>query len=243
MRRYALLLWPIFFAACGNSSPERLSAVRPTLVPITLTVRIENIATKPLQTSAGPRPVLLSPGVFVQDVTGPVLFVPGTTASAELERLAGDGDPNPLHRAILTRATRLDSGVFQTPSNATEPALLAPGAAYEFVVNTLPGDRIAFVLMFAQSNDVFVATPPAGLALFDQAGQPMHGDITASLGLWDAGTEVNEEPGTGANQTPRQPARNSGSPEHAPIRPISDLPDGFLYPSPSQFLRVEVRPL
>ena len=35
------------------------------------------------------------------------------------------------------------------------------------------------------------------IALFDASGRPISGDVSSALGLWDAGTEVNEEPGVG----------------------------------------------
>jgi len=37
-------------------------------------------------------------------------------------------------------------------------------------------------------------------------GNPRTGDVTADVQLWDAGTEVNMEPGVGADQPPRQSA-------------------------------------
>jgi hypothetical protein len=44
--------------------------------------------------------------------------------------------------------------------------------------------------------------------------KPIAGDITSQILLWDAGTEVNEEPGLGPNQAPLQPAPNTGPVEH-----------------------------
>ena len=58
--------------------------------------------------------------------------------------------------------------------------------------------------MYVQSNDLFLSPGDTGIALFADDGLPISGDITAQIGLWDAGTEVNEEPGVGANQAPRQ---------------------------------------
>ena len=55
-------------------------------------------------------------------------------------------------------------------------------------------------MMFGQSNDVFVATKSEGIALFDAQGKPIKDAITGFFQYWDAGTEVNEEPGNGPNQ-------------------------------------------
>jgi len=60
--------------------------------------------------------------------------------------------------------------------------------------------------MFAQSNDLFFAPEPNGIPLFDAAGRARSGDSPDSIVLWDAGTEMNEQPGAGPNQAPRQAA-------------------------------------
>jgi hypothetical protein len=58
-----------------------------------------------------------------------------------------------------------------------------------------------------------------GIALFDANGKPIRGDVTSQILLWDAGTEVNEEPGLGPNQAALQPAPNTGPAEHGVVRP------------------------
>jgi hypothetical protein len=75
--------------------------------------------------------------------------------------------------------------------------------------------------MFGQSNDLFYA-PKEGMALFDQQNKPLQGDITRTLVLWDAGTEVNQEPGAGPDQAPRQKAPNTGAVENGVVRPMQD---------------------
>jgi hypothetical protein len=93
--------------------------------------------------------------------------------------------------------------------------------------------------MFGQSNDLFYAPPEAGIALFDTHGKPMQGDITSQLILWDAGTEINQEPGAGAEQAPRQPAPNTGTEEHGVVRPVHDQ---YTYPPTHDVLRVTIMP-
>jgi hypothetical protein len=70
--------------------------------------------------------------------------------------------------------------------------------------------------MFGQSNDWFYAPEPGGIPLFNH-GQPLSGDITSKFLLWDAGTEVNEEPGVGPNQAPHQKAPNTGADERGKV--------------------------
>ena len=78
--------------------------------------------------------------------------------------------------------------------------------------------------MFVQSNDWFFAPGPDGIALFDADGNPISGDITSQVFLWNAGTEVDEEPGIGPNQGPRQKGPNTGKTENGVVRNLSDEP-------------------
>jgi len=66
--------------------------------------------------------------------------------------------------------------------------------------------------MFIPSNDWFYTSTDAdnSLDLF-VGGEPVSGEVAATdIAIWDAGTEVDEEPGTGSNQVQRQEAPNTG---------------------------------
>jgi hypothetical protein len=71
--------------------------------------------------------------------------------------------------------------------------------------------------MFIDSNDWFYSNNSAGIDLFNADGTPFSGDVTRRMGLWDAGTEVNEEPGVGPNQAPRQPRPDTGPAENKAV--------------------------
>src|SRR5262245_18040295 len=96
--------------------------------------------------------------------------------------------------------------------------------------------------MFAQSNDLFYAPGEEGIALFDASGKPIRGDLTRPILRWDAGREVNEEPGLGPNQAPLQPAPITGPAEHGVVRPIIEVKDGFHYTTVPEVLRVTITP-
>ena len=81
--------------------------------------------------------------------------------------------------------------------------LAEPGKAYAFEITASPGDSLSFATMVAESNDLFFATANGGIALFE-GNQPISGDVTRYVALWDAGTEQNEPLGEGINQAPRQ---------------------------------------
>ncbi|MDQ2767878.1 MAG: spondin domain-containing protein, partial [Gemmatimonadota bacterium] len=76
-----------------------------------------------------------------------------------------------------------------------------------------------------------------GIALFDAKGKPLSVEVTSQLALWDAGTEVNEEPGLGPNQAPRQAAPGAGSKEHMAIASVHDK---FTYPKTADVIRVTI---
>jgi hypothetical protein len=65
----------------------------------------------------------------------------------------------------------------------------------------------------------------------------MTGDVTSYFHLWDAGTEVNEMPGVGLNQAPRQSGANTGLNEEGLVHMVSDMYD---YPELSEIVRVTI---
>jgi hypothetical protein len=95
--------------------------------------------------------------------------------------------------------------------------------------------------MFGQSNDLFYAPNESGIALFNN-GKAISGDISSKIILWDAGTEVNEEPGIGPNQAPRQKTPNTGKDENGVVKNIKDVKDGFTYPKTASLMKVTITP-
>ncbi|MGI9529770.1 MAG: spondin domain-containing protein, partial [Acidimicrobiia bacterium] len=114
-------------------------------------------------------------------------------------------------------------GAFTTPVGGEDPAPALPGEAYEWTFEAAPGERLSFATMFVQSNDWFIGTPADGLPLFSDDGAPMTGDISANLYVWDGGTEVDQEPGVGEDQAPRQSGPDTGAddPDNT-VRMVSD---------------------
>ena len=107
------------------------------------------------------------------------------------------------------------------------------------MVSAEPGSSLSFATMLVQSNDLFFAFSPGGLPLFDTSGEPIMGDVTDQVMLWDAGTEQNEFPGAGPNQAPRQPGPDTGTDEDGPVAAIDDA---FDYPPTTDVLRVTITP-
>ena len=117
-----------------------------------------------------------------------------------------------------------DAQAFAIPVDAAEPAPALPGEAYATSFSAAPGERLSFATMFVQSNDWFLAFNPEGLELFDEGGVPITGDVTDRVAVWDAGTEVDQEPGVGEDQAPRQAGPNTGDADpDATVRLVEDL--------------------
>jgi hypothetical protein len=136
---------------------------------------------------------------------------------------AEDGDPSGLVSSLVAmhHGSNLH-GVFNTPVGAMAAGPVRPGDAYEFTVTAVPGMKLFMTQMFGQSNDWFYAPSVNGIALFDNKGNPVTGDITDQFYLWNAGTEKDEEIGIGPNQGPRQKGTNTGEDEHGVVHRVND---------------------
>ena len=113
----------------------------------------------------------------------------------------------------------LKSGAVASPGGPDNGPAIFPGETASFTFNAPPstvpplggsGMRLNFASMFVQSNDLFYAFPPEGLDLYDDQGNAVTGDVTDQLFLYDAGTEVNQEPGVGGDQKPKQSGPDTG---------------------------------
>ena len=205
----------------------------------TFRVRIQNVSPE------SDVPTLFAPGVWVLHSEAGPLFTSGEADRDQgLEALAEDGDPTAL--AASLRAQGLQAGVFDTPVCADTPGLLPSGEtvesgdSYEFEVTASAATPyLSFATMLVQSNDLFLAPAGQGIALFDKDGKAIGlKNVTHELLLWDAGTEANEEPGTGPYQAPRQSVANTGpSDVNATVRPVDDESE---YPDIADLVRVYI---
>jgi hypothetical protein len=114
---------------------------------------------------------------------------------------------------------------------------LLPGGRYEFEVSAMRGQSLSFATMFVQSNDLFFAPDDKEIPLFDDNDDPIDGDVTDMIRLWDVGTEVNEFPGVGPHQPLRQTGPNTGDDEMMPVAQVSDM---FYYPPVESLIHVTI---
>ena len=225
MKRQKLAIGLALLTACYLSQFTIALATR-RVEPVKFTIRIENISNPEGMTASNGQkfPFALSPGMFVLSEKTAALFTEGKSARNNgLEMQAEDGDPSGLVSSLVTmnHASNLH-GVFNMPVGAMAAGPIRPGSSYEFTVTALPGLKLFMTQMFGQSNDWFYAPSVNGIALFDHRGNPVTGDITDQLYLWDAGTEKDEEIGIGPNQGPRQKGANTGEAENGVVHRVGD---------------------
>ena len=208
------------------------------------TVRIENI-TKPdaFTASNGEKwSLAFSPGLAVVHTEKAPIFSTGKKDRSQgLEAQSEDGDPSMLAKSLKGRKGIKSVAVFNTPAGASAPGPIIPGAAYEVTITGMPGDRLSLTTMMGQSNDWFYAPAEPGIDLFVN-GRGISGDITSQMVLWDAGTEVDQEPGIGSDQGPRQTAPNTGKAENGVVRNAKDVKYARAYAKTSEVMKVTITP-
>lgn len=162
----------------------------------------------------------LAPGAYAVHSSMDTLFAEGENDRDEgLEQLAEDGDPSALVASLSGVSTVSVAGAFTNPDEGAEAGPALPGSTYSFTFEAMPGDYLSLATMFVQSNDWFFAPSSSGINLFD-GGEPIDGDVTDAVGLWDAGTEADEVPGEGANQAPRQSGPDTGEDQDGPVAAV-----------------------
>lgn len=212
-----------------------LLACAPDVAQIaTLRMTLTNVsAPGDLQPSSGPaQDHAFAPGIVIVHDETFALFVPGEPiAYAEVEAMAEDGNPDPLKTLLATdpAVTSMQYISRQVSDTDYANAPMHPGESASTSVTVIEGQYVTVAFMVGQSNDAIIATgtPVAGFV----DGEPASGDWTGELGLWDVGTEVNEELGLGANQAPRQAAAGDGDAENQPVTAIDGTDgSGFGFP-------------
>jgi hypothetical protein len=232
--------------------------------PVAVTVRIENVAPSGFYDADGPTggDIWLTPGAYAIHTGESPLFTEGEAASIGLEALAEAGPPTgfPDEPGLIDElrdATGemgvVSAGAYTPENTVADPndpmgevpgaPPIAPGGAFEFRIHVRPGQRLSFASMFVPSNDVFVAPGATGIDLWPTDGQPVEGDVTDAVELWDAGTEPNAQPpGEGPDQAPAQSSPDRGGTEGGVVRRLADVGDGYRYPAVADLLAVTLQP-
>ncbi len=229
-------------ATAVQAQQKHLGYVERSVTPKTakFTVRIENVSTASTLklSSGGTAPAPTAPLLWAVHSEIDPIFTDGARDRGQgLEALAEDGNPEVLEKSLRGRSGVAEVGTVNRPEGKLVPGPILPGDAYEFSFSAKAGQKLTVAMMFGQSNDLFYAPSGRGSTLFDASGKATSGDITSQFMLWDAGTEVNQEPGVGVDQAPRQKEANTGAAENGKVRLVRDQ---YRYPKTSGVIRVTV---
>ncbi|HYQ00967.1 MAG TPA: spondin domain-containing protein [Polyangiaceae bacterium] len=144
---------------------------------------------------------------------------------------------------VAPSKTYTSAGVFDTPVGDTVAGPALPGKTYKFTVDAGRKQKLFFSTMLAATNDLFFAPSGDGIPLYLDNGSPISADVTSQVFLWDAGTELNEEPFVGANTVTNQGTVNTGAVDtNNKVRKIASVTEGFVfaYPAVSSLIKVTV---
>lgn len=225
-------------------------------------VRVENVSARTTLKLAkgGALDMPLSLGVWAVHTGGNPMLTPGKldaglglkglaeagmakAFAANLARVPGVRSHGVLDKPMMPAAGMGAKSTSAAMVPSPDGSMLMAGTQVDFIIEARPGDQLSLAFMLGHSNDGIIGTGATGIALFDASARPVAGDVTSAIGLWDAGTEVNEEPGVGRNQGMRQGAPSAGDPERRPVRAMSEAEFGRQWPAANRMLRVTITPV
>lgn len=150
-----------------------------------------------------------------------------------LKDLAQKGNADILAAALKTKPGVKAVYVLQEPATTVLLPRLngQPGGKVSQQLSLSAGDRIALATMYGFSNDWFFATKD------NDIDASTKGDVSASIGLYDNGTAVDQYPGAGITQ-----ANLAGTPlpENKPIQPIPNPNAYTTLPPVAQMIKVTI---
>lgn len=97
---------------------------------------------------------------------------------------------------VLQSQPLVESGTFQGTGS---PALIQPGQSTSVTFSAAKGEALSFATMYGASNDLFFAPDNPGIQVYDASGNPIEGDVSSQVKLWDNGTRLNQKPGATVN--------------------------------------------
>lgn len=114
---------------------------------------------------------------------------------------------------VLMSRPLAQSGTFKGMGTDPVPPVIFPGQEVSIRFSAGKGQALSFATMYGWSNDLFFAPANPGIALFDESGMPVEGDVSAQIRLWDNGTRVNQAPGMSVD--------HPGAVENEPVMEVS----------------------
>src|SRR5882757_11435379 len=106
---------------------------------------------------------------------------------------------------VLDSRPLVESGTFQGTGT---PALILPGQSVTIQFSAAKGEALTFATMYGWSNDLFFAPANPGIQVYDNNGNPIEGDVSDQVKLWDNGTRINQAPGANVNHPGTADSKN-----------------------------------
>jgi hypothetical protein len=117
-----------------------------------------------------------------------------TACSKDHTSMPATSDNTVTIENVLESKPLVESGTFQEPG-----VLINPGSSSSFTFSAAKGQAVTFATMYGWSNDLFFAPENPGIKLYDEDGNPIEGDVSSQVKLWDNGTRINQQPGAGVS--------------------------------------------
>ena len=183
------------------------------LKPRTFRVEVSNVS--------GSREV--SPGiVLAHGACRPLFDETGSDHGIGLANLTNEGGAARLAANLARQGLAVH--VLDTPTAGEGPGPLLPGEAYAAMVHADPAEpNLSLAFMLLPSGGEWVGTPAGGIPLWDAKGNPVTGEITADLSLWDVGTGLGGPPVQDAPNRPRAQMPIPGRKSRTTSRPVPGL--------------------
>lgn len=177
-------LWATTLAIASTLTLASIASAAPTTVKVT----VENIA---------PEEGLIITPVWVGFHDGSFDFFDlNKPASASLETLAENGITDMLAMDLKNSGSGMIEGTMTGPGFRDDPHPVIPPGATVTMTFTVDSNRdryLSYAAMLVPSNDAFIGNDTP-IEIFDQSGHFKGADlIVTGNGIWDAGTEVNDE--------------------------------------------------
>ncbi len=136
---------------------------------------------------------------FVKNFWPAIAAVPFLMTACKKEGNPGGGAPQAVTinvENVLQSQPLVESGTFQGTGT---PPLILPGQSTTISFSAAKGEALSFATMYGWSNDLFFAPASPGILVYDNNGNPIEGDVSSQIKLWDNGTRINQTPGAAVN--------------------------------------------
>jgi len=108
-----------------------------------------------------------------------------------------------------------------------------PGQEIQISFHAEKGQTLMFTTMYANSWDLFFAPENPGIKLFDNNGNPITGDVSSQVKLWDGGTKKNIDP--------RRPkASQPKVDEDKKVNEINGKDGSYTYPKADEMMKLNL---